>query len=251
MCLPVRQYPVRVPALTELLPETLSAWGNAPLWDREYVELRCIPSSHRETPSHAFQRLASFLPIFPGANVLDAGAGSGRHAVYLAARGCRVDAVDASGAACDLLRERLAACSELAGSVRVQRGVLSRGDLPEDTYDVILDSYVSCHLLSDDDRLNYLHALLSRLRRRGRLYTACMGIDDAYYRSHVLDAGPGPLVTADPLNRIRKLLQPRATFGTTLGDLAPTVVTTAASFRDAVAGRLYDRQVLGAVLHRR
>lgn len=122
--------------------------------------------------------------------------------------------------------------------------------MPDDTYDVILDSYVSCHLLTDDDRLGYLHALLRLLRPDGRLYTACMGLDDVYYRNQVLVNGSGPLVVEDPLNRISKLLQPRATFRMGLRHLAPVVVTTSESFSDTVAGKSYARQVLGAVLQR-
>jgi len=225
-----------------------SAWGDGVRWDREYLELRGIPSSHRLEPSRAFKRLRSFLPTARNATVLDAGAGTGRHALFLAERGALVTAVDASGAACDALRQRLAARSGLDGSVRVEQAVVGPGNLPDDSYDVIIDSYVSCHLLTDEDRLAYLQKLLTRLRPGGRLYTACMGRDDRYYRNHVLVQRPGPVVARDPLNKISKLLQPRRSFGSILRGLAPVVATTTESFDDDVAGGQYQRQVLAAVL---
>lgn len=59
------------------------AWGDADAWNREYAEVRSIPSSHRLRPSQAFRRLKPALAL-DGDRVLDLGAGTGRHAVYLA-----------------------------------------------------------------------------------------------------------------------------------------------------------------------
>jgi SAM-dependent methyltransferase len=47
--------------------------------------------------------------VVPGARALDVACGSGRHALWLAERGCRVHAIDRDGAALAALAERAAA----------------------------------------------------------------------------------------------------------------------------------------------
>ena len=232
-------------ALAEAPP---SAWSDADLWDREYSELCAIPSSYRTSPSHSFRRLEAVLKPFPGASVLDAGSGTGRHALYLARQGCFVHAVDASGAACEVLRDRAGSVDDLRRRITVEQAHLEVDAPPDARYDIVIDSYVSCHLLNDDARRCYLSGLRRLLRPGGALYTACMGADDEYYAAHATDpAGPFSIAT-DPLNGVAKLLQPRLLFRDGLSEFSRVEAVTTERFDDVVAGQTYGREVLAAVV---
>lgn len=82
--------------------------------------------------------------------VLDVAAGAGRHALFLARRGCRVDAVDFAHAG---LRLALAAARREHLAVRAVQADLATYPLPADRYDAVVN-------------IRYLErALLPRLRR--------------------------------------------------------------------------------------
>lgn len=223
-----------------------SAWADSESWDREYTLLRAIPSSHRLRPSRAFLRLQRDLRLRPGAKVLDAGAGTGRHALYLATLGCAVTAVDGSGAACAVLEARADAARFPRKAVHVQNALLSHASLPDDQFDVVIDSYVSCHILSEEERLQYLGALLKQVRPGGSLYTACMSTNDEYYAPLANGCG----VATDPLNGIAKLLQDPTYFASSIATLTPTWHAICEEFTDRVAGLHFQRQVLAAVITR-
>jgi 2-polyprenyl-3-methyl-5-hydroxy-6-metoxy-1,4-benzoquinol methylase len=233
-------------------PEMESAWANASLWDREYEVSRAIPSSHRTEISHTFRHLRCQMQIRPGLVVLDAGSGTGRHALHLARAGCQVDAVDISTVALQVLSdrwERMVGAS-VAGSVQPICSELSARSLPDRRYDLIVDSYVSCHLLSQEDRNDYLDALCSLLSPDGVLYTSAMGVDDEYYSAHVVSQRGRDTIALDPMNGIRKRLQPKSTFREGLSEVAVPQHSVAESFSDAVAGVATRRQVLAALLTR-
>lgn len=219
----------------------MTAWGNVGLWDREYEEARAIPSSHRLAPSHSIITLQEGLGIAPGARVLDAGAGTGRHSLWLARQGCTVDAVDVSPVACELLTERVWASGLTSITVTNER--LDPGNLPDEQYDIILDSYVSCHILDEDDRRWYLSGLREKLRPGGKLYTACLGADDEYYAEQA-----DGLLATDPLNGITKLLQPRSEFKLGLMAVASHSLAIVSTFEDEVRDRTYDREVFAGIM---
>ena len=130
----------------------------------------------------------------------------------------------------------------------IEHAILDACAVPEDTYDLVIDSYVSCHLLHEHERVHYLESLLTRVRPGGYLYTACMGKGDTYYRKHHV-AETDPLVT-DPLNGITKRLQSRTTFFASAQSLASGAVTVTERFVDVVDGAPYDREVVAALLRR-
>jgi SAM-dependent methyltransferase len=225
-----------------------SAWSNTDLWDREYTHLCAIPSSYRTAPSHSFVRLEGTLKAGPGASVLDAGCGTGRHALHLARMGCSVHAVDVSGAACEVLRARASVHSDLARRITVEHALLGGADLPDARYDIVLDSYVSCHLLSFQARNDYLDGLRRLLRPGGVLYTSCVGADDEYYKVRATRSAAAEMIATDPLNGVTKFLQPRVAFGAHLSEFALVKAVTTERFLDAVGGSMFRREVLAAAI---
>lgn len=221
------------------------AWGDVAAWNHEYAEVRSIPSSHRLRPSRAFRRLEPALSL-DGARVLDLGAGTGRHALYLARHGGRVLAVDVSDVACEALRDsaRRAAC---AGSVSVEQGRIGLDALPAERFDLIVDSYATCHILSAEVRIDLLRALVGLLRPAGVLYTAGMGADDAFYAPLARSGGDGS-VAVDPKNGIAKLLQPRGSAAADAHHVGRLRATTTEHFIDHVGAVPYRREVRASLL---
>jgi cyclopropane fatty-acyl-phospholipid synthase-like methyltransferase len=180
--------------------------------------------------------------------VLDLGAGTGRHSIYAASCGANVHALDSSAVACALHLER-AKMAGMGSSVLVELGTVDMTNLPEGKYDLIVDSYVSCHILSAVERHFFLDALMTRLTLRGQLYTAGMGDGDAFYRRHVVSRVPDT-IALDSKNGVPKLLQPPNTAerdGAYLGRLR---ASTTERFTDVVNGRSEVREVHASVLTR-
>jgi SAM-dependent methyltransferase len=103
-------------------------------------------------PSEPASIVRELLPLLPSGPALDIACGTGRHALFLAARGQRVTAVDYSSVGLDLLEVR--ACSQhvplrrrdslhasgrhLHGSLELIQANLEEAQLPEHCYDLIL-----------------------------------------------------------------------------------------------------------------
>lgn len=225
-----------------------TAWGNENLWDNEYSAARAIPSSHRVTPSRSFRRLVQSLGDLAGAKVLDVGAGTGRHAIFAARSGAEVHAVDVSEVACDRLR-RSAAHEWCGARVHIERASIGEDGVPEGPYDLIIDSYATCHLLTESERIGVLEDLSKSLRKGGRLYTSGMGLLDSFYSARMVGRGSEP-VSVDPVNGIAKRLQGEADLALAAYVVGDLVAATTEHFRDRVGRQLEDREVLAAVYSR-
>lgn len=84
--------------------------------------------------------LRAYEPSLRDGRALDVAAGTGRNAVYLAARGYDVDALDTSEAGLRIVRER-ADEREVGDRVETVRGDVSTYGFPAETYAVITMSY--------------------------------------------------------------------------------------------------------------
>jgi len=101
-------------------------------WDRQYAE-----RGASERPSAVLQRiLDSDRWEIPTGRALDIACGSGRNALFLAARGFQVDAVDISPLGLEQAAARARAKSL---SISWQRADLQSAALPEAVYDLVVD----------------------------------------------------------------------------------------------------------------
>ena len=112
--------------------------------------------------------------IVPPGRVLDLGCGNGRNAVFMAHRGCSVDAVDFSEAAIALATE-----SALAAGQRVnyiQRSIFELDVVPG-VYDMVYDS--GCfHHVAPHRRETYVKLVSTALKPGGVLSMVCFGPED-------------------------------------------------------------------------
>jgi SAM-dependent methyltransferase len=120
-------------------------------------------------------------------DVLDAGCGTGEHAIYLAGRGHNVVGVDSAPAAIEKARAK-ARDKESSAEFRVL-DALALADLKR-TFDTVIDSGLF-HCFSDENRAKYVKALETVVRPGGRFLVMCFS---------ELETRPGPRrVTQDEL----------------------------------------------------
>ena len=106
--------------------------------------------------------------------VLDAGCGTGEHALFLAARGLRVVGIDFVDAA---IRRARAKAAERGLSVEfLVKDATALGDWGERFASVI--DWGLFHCFSDDDRPRYVRGLARVLEPGGRLFLACFSDEE-------------------------------------------------------------------------
>jgi cyclopropane fatty-acyl-phospholipid synthase-like methyltransferase len=138
-----------------------------PSWDSVYAPDAAPPPWDIGRPQPAFLRLAD-RGLLAG-RLLDAGCGTGEHALLAAARGAEATGVDISPHAIARARDK-AAGRGLPARFEVA-DVLSLGQLGL-TFEVVIDSGVF-HVFDDGDRARYVTSLASVLRAGGRCYLIC------------------------------------------------------------------------------
>ena len=135
-------------------------------WDSAY-EAGSRPPWDIGRPQPAFVRLADG-GLLRG-RVLDAGCGSGEHALLAAARGADVVGVDVSPHAIDRARRK---AGERGIAVRFEvADALRLGELGL-TFDTVIDSGLF-HVFDDADRARYVTSLASVLPSGGTCYLMC------------------------------------------------------------------------------
>jgi SAM-dependent methyltransferase len=137
-----------------------------PDWDTVYVA-DAPPPWDIGRPQPAFLRLAD-SGVLRG-HLLDAGCGTGEHALLAAARGAEVVGIDVSPAAIARARAKAA---ERGLSARFEvADALSLGQLGM-AFDTVIDSGLF-HVFDDEGRERYVASLASVLRSGGTCYLMC------------------------------------------------------------------------------
>jgi len=123
-------------------------------WDQRYAE-------RQQWSSEPNTLIAELLAGLPPGDAVDLAAGEGRHAVWLAARGWRVTAVDFSTVGLDRGRAQ-------PGAERVTwtAADVTTWTAPEESLDLVLVAYLH---LAEDDMLAVLARAVGWLRAGGRL----------------------------------------------------------------------------------
>ena len=137
-----------------------------PSWDSVY-EAGSHPPWDIGRPQPAFVRLADGGLL--GGRVLDAGCGSGEHALLAAARGADVVGVDISQRAIERARHKAA---ERGLAARFEVGDALSLDGLGLTFDTVIDSGLF-HVFDDAGRARYVASLASVVRSGGTCYLMC------------------------------------------------------------------------------
>jgi tellurite methyltransferase len=134
-------------------------------YDEGYAACACFWGS---TPGSLVRALEQYVPDFSGLQVLDAGCGEGKNAVYLASRGAQVDAFDASALAIRNGRSSFGSAPHVRWSVE---DVRTRTLCP-DAYDVVI-AYGLLHCLSGRAEVLSVARKLQRATRLGGYMLVC------------------------------------------------------------------------------
>ena len=121
-------------------------------WDTRYAEGSYKPRTH------ATPLLIEWLPRLPAGRALDLACGAGRNALYLAAAGYRVDAMDISAVVLERARQ---SAGERGLEVNWICTDLDTATLPVDTYDLVVVTRYLNRLLTE--------GLMDSLRQGGHL----------------------------------------------------------------------------------
>jgi SAM-dependent methyltransferase len=213
------------------------------LWDREYTQLNAIPSSARSLPSKALQLFAEILKFETLESVLDAGCGPGRNAVYFARKGCNVTAVDFCHSA--LVRTSAAvAASGVSDRVSIVSADLNQPfPFLDAQFDLVVDSYLSCHFLDDKVIAAYWNEMARVVRPDGFVFSSVFTTDDQYYQYSLRETcGELPFVT-DPANGITKRLYTDEEFKNVIRTSFDILHFVRFEFSDTVLGQAYMRQL--------
>jgi len=112
-------------------------------------------------------------------------------------------------------------------------------------FDLVLDSYVLCHVIRDEQRRRYLDEMRRVLKPGGYFFSSGFSTDDAYYRG--LIRSDSPIVT-DPHNGVSKRLYTPADLKLTLATGMDLRYFTQFEFEDIVLEKPYWRAILVAIL---
>jgi SAM-dependent methyltransferase len=136
-------------------------------WDQSYAPGAAPPPWDIGRPQPAFARLAD-RGLLSG-RLLDAGCGTGEHALLAAARGAEAVGVDISPLAIARAREK---ATERGLPARFEGADVLSLEALGMTFDTVLDSGVF-HVFDDRDRARYVTSLASVLPSGGRCYLMC------------------------------------------------------------------------------
>jgi 2-polyprenyl-3-methyl-5-hydroxy-6-metoxy-1,4-benzoquinol methylase len=115
--------------------------------------------------------------IKPKGRVLDLGCGEGRNALWLAERGCRVEAVDSSGVG---LKRVLTGAEELGVRVRCFLADVRSFTPPRKTYDAILALGLVTDLLQSEAR-ELFDRIARWTRKEGLVFVSAFTVDHPKY----------------------------------------------------------------------
>jgi len=221
--------------------------AEGPLWEAEYGDLQVIPSSTRTLPSKALVLFSELLELSKAGRVLDAGCGNGRNSVYLAEKGCEVDAVDTSETALRQL-DRLARDRGVYGRVHSHnRSLADPLPFPNDHFDLALDSYVFCHFTDNDLKEHYRQEMARVLRPGGLLFSSVFCTDDAYYAQF---ADWKTKLAVDPNNGLTKRLYSESEIKAFFAEDFALKYFAKFAFEDIVLRQSYWRSILVCILQK-
>jgi SAM-dependent methyltransferase len=219
-------------------------------WDGEYDRFQIIPSTTRQLPSKALVLFSELLNFDHGLSVLDAGCGNGRNSVYLAQKGCRVEALDFSTSALHRTRA-LATEMGVASSISTRLGNLHEPvRFSDDTFDLTLDSYVFCHFTDEGLKRHYWRELRRVTKPNGLLLSLVFCTDDEYYQE-IFDKNPNrSKIVVDSNNGVTKQLYSEEQIKKFFLQRLNLQYFVKFQFYDVVLERRYLRSILALVLQK-
>lgn len=206
------------------------------MWNKEYRDVKSIPSSDRPGSSRAF-RMGMSIADSRFDRVLFLGCGNGRNIFAVESKQCI--GVDFSEEAVE--RARKMTKSRSSDSIHiVEADVEEWLDECEEEFDLIVDSYFSCHF--KPDRFKNLQSRIESVCADNALYFwSGIGSEDEFY-NQVAEKVDYPFVK-DPNNEIIKRLYSLDELNNGIIEFE-RIALNSLYFDDSVNGEEYEREVL-------
>jgi SAM-dependent methyltransferase len=213
-------------------------------WDLEYSVHKTLPSTLASGPSRCIPKIIDLLHLRDGFKVLDLGCGNGRHSVFFAQRGCNVRALDISGYALTVAKRKVEA-QGLWDRVEFHHGCALEG-LPQvpEGFDLILDSYMSCHILDGAERKALFKVVQRALSPTGLFVSFGISLQDSFYRAHAKRLAGLHATVCDPITSIEKLLVTEEYFRAELQPLFNLHRVACLPMSDTIRQREYDKEAI-------
>ncbi|MGN7297946.1 class I SAM-dependent methyltransferase [Ferdinandcohnia sp. SAFN-114] len=151
-------------------------------WDTFYTDREKSIPFFVNSPD---ENLVSYFErnFFSGGKVLDLGCGPGRNAIYFAAKGCTVDAVDLS-------EESLKEAEERATESKLQVSFIHKNifdlEIENGAYDIVYDS--GCfHHIAPHRRISYINLVKKALKPNGYFAITCFEEGGEFGGSNISD----------------------------------------------------------------
>jgi SAM-dependent methyltransferase len=147
------------------------------VWDRIYAE-----GGYEKDVDPELIALCGRVPL---GRALDVGAGEGRHSLFLAARGWRVDALDISVEGIARLKRRAEA---MGVSVNAWAGSAAGQDFAAGAYDLVLSTGAVLNFFEKAAARRLIERLKAAVRPGGWIYLSVCTVGDPAYRRHLAAA---------------------------------------------------------------
>jgi SAM-dependent methyltransferase len=219
-------------------------------WELEFRTTHAIPGSTRQEPAKALRLYSELLELKSGTTVLDAGSGNGRNTVYLAQRGCHVTALDFSEFAVEETGRRVVEAGVKSRVSIIRHFMDGHLPFPDNSFDLVLDSYVFCHFLRDEVGQRFWQDMFRVTRPGGRLLSILFAKDDEYYNRLLRDDKADGYV-CDPANGIWKRLYTEREIKSFFSTVAEMEYFSKFQFADVVQAKHYVRSLFICVLRKR
>jgi SAM-dependent methyltransferase len=216
------------------------------IWDKEYGSLQVIPSSTRESPSKALLLFSEILH-FENKKVLDAGCGIGRNSIFLAQKGCEVHAVDISKVALNKLKSAAKKAGVEERIIVHNVSIDNKFPFEENSFDIIIDSYVFCHFIDQISKQKYRDELYRLIRDEGYVFISLFSVDDRYYKEFI-ELGNNDNIVVDKNNGITKQLYTEECIKEFFSVKFTIHYFVKFEFIDLVLGKPYMRSILALIL---
>ena len=205
-------------------------------WNKEYRNVNSIPSSDRANPSRAF-KMGMSITDQPVDRALFLGCGNGRNMLGVQAN--EYIGVDFSDGAIEKARDIVE--YQNSENIHIVKSDVEKWlDNCEDNFDLIVDSYFSCHLKKD--RFSQLRNRIRSVSEENGLYFwSGVGSNDEFY-TQIAEQLNGSFVK-DPNNNVIKRLYTLEELNGKIIEFEKIAVNSL-HFNDTVNGEEYEREVL-------
>jgi 2-polyprenyl-3-methyl-5-hydroxy-6-metoxy-1,4-benzoquinol methylase len=147
------------------------------VWDAIYAS-----GGYEKQPD---DELISLCETIDPSEALDVGSGEGRHAVWLAAHGWNVNAIDISSEGIANLKKQ---ARKHNLSIKTSVGSIADFNFTEETYDLVISTGCALNFFQKSETKQIVDKLKSAVRVKGHIYITLSTVDDPAYQRYRMKA---------------------------------------------------------------